>query len=54
MTLCEHPGNFCAVTVRKVRRKVIVVDATAHCCVGEGPTVGGLNDLWVCHCLHMM
>lgn len=29
-------------------RKVNVADATAHRCVGVGPTVGGVKERWVC------
>ena len=48
LTLLDVCGNFCAVTIRNVKRNVIVVEATAHCCVEVGPMVGGLNDRCVC------
>ena len=44
LTLWDVAGIFCAVMTRNVNRKVIVVDATAHCCDWVGPIVGGLND----------
>jgi len=33
---------ICRESVRKVRRKVMVMDATDHCCVGVGGIVGAV------------
>jgi hypothetical protein len=38
----EKRGIICEARVREVRRKVAVVEDTAHCCVGVARVVGGL------------